>query len=261
MEHGQLVGSTVALQRCRLSAVAATVRGRQWPQQALLLLALVYVGAFTPGAAEGGATGVAVFFLLSGAIYFVIGVGDRERDRKRYRRLVCGALSLPGAWVLGATSSVVVAALRGVLGWAFRAVATLYAANCLLYTHAMKLVALRDVLHGVGFVLRAWTGAAATHVPIGPWLLACAGSGAVFIGMGERHREIAAAGAQRRTLRGLETGLSDELATASAALTMVLYTLACLDSSPTRRGHALLLTPPVVTYGVMRGPCCAARGI
>ena len=243
----------------RLSLLVQAVRVRQWPKQGLLLLAPLYAGAFTLGAALREAGGIAVFCLLSGAIYVVNDLGDRERDRlhprKRLRPIASGALSVGGAWSLAVGCVSGAALVAGVLGWAFCAVAAAYAANSLLYTRTTKHIALMDVLAlAMGFVLRAWAGAEAAHVSIGPWLLACAGSGAVLISLGKRRREIAEvdASAHRPALAGLDPGLFDQLTTLFATLTMVLYALACFDSSPARRGHALLLTLPVVAYGIMR---------
>ncbi len=254
-----LTASAMAARHGRLSVLVQAVRVRQWPKQGLLLLAPLYAGAFTLGAVAREAAGIAAFCLLSGAIYVVNDIRDRDRDRlherKRRRPIASGALSVRGARALAAGCLAGAVALSAPLGWAFCAVAAAYAANSLLYTHAAKHVALLDVLAlAMGFVLRAWAGAAGAHVPIGPWLLACAGSGAVLISLGKRRRESAGAGARdhRPALEGLDAGLFDQFTTLFATLTMVLYALACFDSSPARRGHALLLTLPIVAYGVMR---------
>jgi 4-hydroxybenzoate polyprenyltransferase len=243
----------------RFRIVLNALRIRQWPKQLLLLLAPLYARDLTLPAAIKSFEGILAFCLLSGAVYIVNDLADRDRDRihetKRHRPIASGTITTGNAWLLAAAAALLGVSIAWILGVAFVEVSAIYVANSLVYSRITKHVALLDVLAiSVGFVLRVWAGGVATGVPVGPWLLACTGAGAVMISVGKRRRESIDTHAVRHrpALNGLDFSLLDQLLTVFATLTLVLYALACFDSLPARQGHALLVTLPIVAYGMMR---------
>ena len=150
------------------------------------------------------ASGVAfaVFCVLSGVVYLINDVRDREADRlhpvKSRRPIASGALT-PGAALRPPRSS---AAWR----WPSRSgcrrrsasIAAVYLALLSVYSTSLKHVVILDVLTiAVGFVLRAAGGAAAVAVPISHWLLLLTLLLALFLGLSKRRAELVLAGRRR----------------------------------------------------------------
>src|SRR5690606_1001286 len=67
-----------------------------------------------------------------------------------------------------------------------------YFALNLAYSFKLKQIAYVDVMSiAAGFILRVLAGALALDIPASPWLLACTGLLAMFLGFGQRAHELA----------------------------------------------------------------------
>ncbi|MEZ4402488.1 MAG: UbiA prenyltransferase family protein [Kofleriaceae bacterium] len=149
------------------------------------------------------ALAVLAFCALSGAVYAFNDLRDVEADRahptKRHRPIAAGHLGERAALILAAVLATVglgtALALAPMAGlWA-----GLYLAQNLAYSLKLKQVAFVDVmLIAAGFILRVMAGGAAIGVAPSPWLLACTGLLAMFLGMGKRAHELARARAAGR---------------------------------------------------------------
>jgi decaprenyl-phosphate phosphoribosyltransferase len=185
------VGS-VPSSRSRARLVLVAARPRQWTKNLLVLAA--------PGAA--GILGepvvllrVAVAFIAltscSSATYLVNDVADARWDarhpEKRWRPVASGALSATPALVAAAILGAGGLALSSVLGGAFLATTVAYLAITLVYTFALKRVAVVElgVIAG-GFVLRAVAGGTATNVTPSAWFLILVSCAAVLMVTGKR---------------------------------------------------------------------------
>ena len=137
----------------------------------------------------------AVFCVLSGVVYLLNDVADREADRshpiKRYRPIASGALPVPIALASAAVLGAVALAAAFWLRPAFGLVGTLYVALLAFYSGPLKHVVIIDVLTiAVGFVLRAAAGAVVIDVPISHWLLFLTILLALFLALSKRRHEL-----------------------------------------------------------------------
>jgi 4-hydroxybenzoate polyprenyltransferase len=209
---------------------------------------------------------LAAFFIfcgLSGVVYLLNDVSDREADRlhplKRKRPIAAGevspAVALASAAVLTAGALAGAFWLRPTFGWIAVAYLSLFAA----YSRVLKHVVILDVLTiAIGFVLRAAAGAAAITVPMSQWLLVCTILLALFLGLSKRRHELTllanAATGHRRILEEYNPYLLDQMIGVVTASTLVAYIIYCTSPETIEKFHTtnLVLTTPFPIYGIFR---------
>ena len=173
-----------------------SLRPAEWTKNLFVFAGLLFgLKLFDPNAIVDAVGAFVVFCVLSGVVYLVNDITDRESDRqhpiKTKRPIASGALPAPAA--LAAAIALGICGLSGavVLGRPFAVVAVAYVALHLAYSFSLKHIVIIDVLTiAVGFVLRAVAGAEAVHVDISNWLLVCTILIALFIGLAKRRHEI-----------------------------------------------------------------------
>jgi 4-hydroxybenzoate polyprenyltransferase len=205
----------------------------------------------------------AVFCVLSGVVYLINDVRDREGDRLhplKARRPIAAGVVNPGL-ALATAAILAAAALTGafVLGTQFGIVAALYVALNTLYSATLKHVVILDVLTiAIGFVLRAVGGAVAIHVEFSHWLLLCTLLLALFIALSKRRAEIVAlaedATGHRRILAEYSPYLLDQMIGVVTASTLLAYAFYTISPETIAKFHTewLLLTIPFPLYGIFR---------
>ncbi len=241
-----------------------SLRPGQWTKNLVIFAGLLFgLRLFDPIAIGHAVAGFVVFCLLSGVVYLVNDVADRESDRqhplKAKRPIASGALpvriAIAAAIAFG--TSGLVAAVR--IGWPFAIVAMAYVALQLAYSAALKHIVIPDVLTiAIGFVLRAVAGAAAVNVEISHWLLVCTILLALFIALAKRRHEIVllAGGAtsHRPILGEYSAYLLDQMigvVTASTLISYIFYTIS--PETQAKFGTQWLgLTIPFPLYGIFR---------
>ena len=126
----------------------------------------------------------------------------------------------------------------------------------LLYGAWLKHVAIVDMLTiAFGFVLRAVAGALVIEVEVSPWLVLCTGLLALFLATAKRRHELLLlqdqSGEHRPVLREYSAELLDSFMVTLSSATITSYALyTFFEHSPP--GHAMMLTIPIVIYGVLR---------
>jgi 4-hydroxybenzoate polyprenyltransferase len=204
-----------------------------------------------------------VFCAISGAMYLVNDIRDREADRrhplKQARPIASGALSTRTAGIAAIVLLAGAEAGAALVEPALAAVAAAYAALLLLYSFALKHVVIIDVLViAAGFVLRAVAGAVAVEVPIRPWLLVCTTLLALFLALSKRRHELVLLGDgaadHRRILEEYSPYLLDQMIAVVTASIVIAYTVFATSAETAERlGTARLgLTVPFVLYGIFR---------
>ena len=246
-----------------LGAVLVSLRPRQWVKN-LFVFGGVLFGQrlFTPSVWPAlGA--FAIFCALSGAVYLLNDVADRDKDRlhpeKRHRPIAAGQLQ-PGPAVVAASVLIVVGlALAFWLAPGFGLVGLGYVALLALYSVWLKHVVIVDVLVvAIGFVLRAVAGAVAIGVAISGWLLICTVLLALFLALGKRRHEVLAlegsATRHRPILTEYSAGLLDQMIAVVTASTVTAYALYTMSPETVAKFHTQLLplTLPFVLYGIFR---------
>ena len=203
----------------------------------------------------------AVFSLVSGAVYLINDLADRERDRahpaKRNRPIASGALSprlaatAAVAMILAGLASAFILALQlGIVTVVYILIQAAYSAH-------LKNLAILDVFSvASGFVLRVLGGAVVIGVPMSPWLYICAGLGSLFIALAKRRSELARAGGsagdQRGILHTYTLGMLDQMIGVVATSAVVSYALYTFTADNLPDNHSMMLTLPFVVSGVFR---------
>ena len=247
-----------------MGPVLVSLRPEQWTKNLVLFAALAFSKhLFETGPLLQALLAFALFCGLSGAVYLLNDVADRERDRmhplKRLRPVASGALLPRTAVTLAVVIGVLSLAISFALGVRFAACAALYLALNLLYSFKLKEIVILDVLAiSLGFVLRAIAGAVAIGVLISEWLLICTILLALFLTLSKRRHELTSltdsATGHRPTLSEYSPYLLDQMiavVTPSCVMAYALYTLAqeTRDKFQTDR---LAWTIPFVLYGIFR---------
>src|SRR6266403_971837 len=246
-----------------LGAVLVSLRPRQWVKHLFVFAGLVFgQRLFTP--AVWPALGAfAIFCGLSGAIYLVNDVADREKDRlhpkKRGRPIAAGRL--PVRVALGVAAVLVAVGLLAAarISAGFLLVAVAYVVLLTAYSAWLKHVVIVDVLTvALGFVLRALGGTLAIDVAVSGWLLICTILSALFLALGKRRNEYltleADAARHRPILAEYSAGLLDQMIAVVTASTVTAYALYTMSPETVAKFHTQLLpaTLPFVLYGIFR---------
>src|SRR6185295_18085749 len=240
------------------------LRPSQWTKNLLVFAGLLFgMRLFVPSAVARALAAFVIFCALSGVVYLVNDIFDRDSDRRHpikvKRPIASGALSVPTAIV----SAIVIAALAlagaMALGWPFAVVAAAYLGLQALYSSSLKHVVIIDVLTlSLGFVLRAVAGAVAVNVEFSHWLLVCTILLALFIALNKRRHEITLladdAAGHRPILGEYSEYLLDQMiavVTASTLISYVFYTIS--PETQQKFGTQWLgLTIPFPLYGIFR---------
>ena len=250
--------------RSAVANLIISLRPDQWTKNLLVFAALIFaVKLLDPAALANASAAFLIFCALSGAVYLVNDVSDREADAlhpvKRMRPIASGALSPAAALGWAAALSVAALAAAYWLQPMFAVSASAYLALFVLYTRWLKHVVILDVMSiAIGFVLRAEAGGLVIGVPVSDWLLVCTILGALFLGLAKRRHEITMLGdgakGHRRILEEYDPYLLDQMIAIVAAATLVVYVVYCASPETAERfsTQLLVLTTPFPIYGIFR---------
>ena len=246
------------------AGLVRSLRPDQWTKNLIVFAALIFARQLLdPAALALALAAFLIFCLLSGAVYLINDVSDREADRnhplKSRRPIASGTLSVTTALTTAVVLSVVALAAAFWLQPRLGMVAAAYLALFVLYTRTLKHIVILDVMSiAIGFVLRAVAGGVVIGVPISNWLLVCTILGALFLGLAKRRHELTllAVGARnhRPILEEYDPYLLDQMIAVVAAATLVAYVIYC--ASPETHAYfgtdLLVLTTPFPIYGLFR---------
>ena len=241
-----------------------SLRPGQWTKNLFVFAALVFAERLAD--VDAVVRAVAAFFIfcaLSGAVYLVNDVFDREQDRqhplKASRAIASGAISATLALATAAVLGVAALLAAFAMGLPFFATAAAYVVLLSAYSAFLKHIVILDVLTiAAGFTLRAVAGAAAILVPISHWLLVCTTLLALFLALSKRRHELTllpdTATQHRPSLEHYTPYLLDQMISVVTASTVIAYAFYTISPETTAKfGTTLLsLTIPFPLYGIFR---------
>jgi len=272
-----------------LGGLFRAVRPKQATKNGLILVALFFTinkwwnpddvaGMFKLVGTSFGA--LALFCLLSGAIYIVNDLFDVERDqahpRKRGRPFASGAVSIPMGWAAALVLAGTALPLSFLITTNFGYVALGYVGLTLAYNLKLKSIVIIDVMTvAAGYVIRAVAGSMAIDLfelgppgdrapldlTMSPWLYICTALLALFITLAKRRGELIQAGdrsvRQRAILAEYSVPFLDHLIAIVAPATLVSYTLYTFSSGVVPdvnlpENNTMMFTIPFVAYGIFR---------
>jgi len=240
------------------------LRPAQWTKNLIVFAALLFgERLFDPEAALAALLAFVAFCGLSGAVYLVNDVRDRDADRqhpvKRRRPVAAGELPVPTAVAAAGGIGVAALAVAAWLGTAFFAHAAAYLALQGAYSFGLKRQVILDVLSiAIGFVLRASAGGVAVGVPVSQWLLLCTILLALFLALAKRRHEITLLGDAALTHRAIlgeyTPYLVDQMMAVVTASTLMGYAFYAVSPETAERFGTpwLGLTIPFPLYGIFR---------
>ena len=241
-----------------------SLRPSQWIKNLILFAPLIFGHQLTELAmVEMAGIAFLVFCALSGAIYLVNDVLDREQDRwhplRGHRPIASGAIEPRVAVSAALLLSVVALGAAFWIGPAFGVVGTAFVALSVAYSKWVKHIMILDVLTiAIGFVLRAVAGGIAIAVPLSRWLLVCTILLALFLALSKRRHELVlladGAAEHRPILKEYTPYLLDQMIAVVTASTLIAYVFYAISPETEQRfGTSLLaLTIPLPLYGIFR---------
>lgn len=245
-------------------SLLVSLRPRQWTKNLIIFAGLIFGQQLTDARAVALAMGAfAVFCVLSGVVYLVNDVVDREADRqhpfKARRPIASGELSSATALGVALVLGTLGLAAAFTLGARFGQVAVVYLVLLGLYSGPLRRVVIIDVLTiAIGFVLRAVGGAVVIDVPISHWLLVLTILLALFLALSKRRHELVTMAGQatnhRPSLGEYSPALLDQLTSIVAASTLIAYAIYTISPETVAKFGTdwLGLTLPFPLYGVFR---------
>jgi 4-hydroxybenzoate polyprenyltransferase len=240
------------------------MRPKQWPKNGFVFAGILFDQQLTD--LEPFARVMLAFVLLcmsASTIYLINDLVDIERDRmhpkKRNRALPSG--QLPVSWAITAAIILPLVALGISLLFSppLTAILAAYLLLHIAYSFWLKNIVIIDVFAiAAGFILRVVAGIVVIEVTnFSPWLYGSAGLLALFLAVGKRRQELVmladGAEAYRASYKDYNMPLLDDmlrLVTTGSVMTYMLYTI---EAETIRsNGHRMLLTVPIVVYGIFR---------
>jgi 4-hydroxybenzoate polyprenyltransferase len=241
-----------------------SLRPAQWTKNLLVFAGLLFAKKLFDAAAVLTAVEAFIIFCgLSGVVYLVNDVMDRESDRrhptKSRRPIAAGYLSVSTALVAASVIGAIALTAAFAIGWRFGAVAAAYLSLQALYSGPLKHVVIIDVLTiAIGFVLRAVAGAVVLSVVISHWLFVCTILLALFIALAKRRHELVLladdASSHRPILGEYSSYLLDQMIAVVTASTLIAYIFYTISPETEQKfGTTWLgLTIPFPLYGIFR---------
>ena len=270
MAHSTLpITNQAETDRSTVLSLFVSLRPSQWTKNLIVFAALLFGGrggapAFLDPLAIAHALAAFVIFCgLSGVVYLINDVADRDKDRlhpiKCRRPIAAGAIS--PSLALSTAGLLAAGALAGsfALQPAFALVALTYVALLALYSGPLKHVVIIDVLTiAIGFVLRAVAGAVAIDVPISHWLLILTILLALFLALSKRRHELVmladGATGHRPILGEYSPYLLDQMIAVVTASTLITYVIYTVSPETVEKFHTDYLGFTLVfpLYGIFR---------
>ncbi len=191
--------------------------------------------------------GVLCFGFISSVIYIINDIKDVHFDKlhpkKCLRPIASGAISVKKAIAFAVVLFVLAVVFSAVLfiKTPYSALyAGVYFVLNLLYTYKLKNIPIVDIaILAAGFMIRLLYGATIIDIQVSNWLYLTVMSISFFLAIGKRRNELKnvdSSGATRKSLQMYNFGFLDKILYMFAALTIVFYSLWCINSIMISRG-------------------------
>lgn len=243
-------------------AYITALRPRQWTKNLIVFAAPLFAFSINLQSFLGSLLAFVLFCCASSSFYLLNDIADVESDRqhpvKCKRPIASGLVGIRVALtmaVLLLVTSITIAWLRSpALGTTIIAYAILQTA----YNLRLKQMVILDIgAIATGFVLRAYSGAAATNISLSPWFVVCTAMLALFLAIEKRKAELRLAQIKgskpRKVLQRYSLSLLHRMENVVTTGCVVTYTL--WSSGPIVGGASspwMLITLPFVLYGIFR---------
>jgi len=266
--NADAVGDAAAAPRPSVSAktYVRLLRPRQWSKNLIAFAPALFAGRLFDGyVVTHVSMCVVALCLISAAVYVFNDILDADADRlhpvKCKRPVAAGLIGKQTAFVVGLLCLILSLAVGYLTRPALSLVLLAYLLLQVAYVAKLKHHIILDVFCiATGFVLRALAGGAAAHVPPSAWFLLCTSLGALFLALEKRRQEIKSLGSDaaghRKVLGRYSIDLLDRM---EAAIVPSLITAYAFYSFQSQYGQWMMVTVPMVLYGVLRYQVLSVR--
>lgn len=205
------------------------------------------------------------FGFISSVVYIMNDIKDIESDRnhpkKKNRPLASGAISVKAARIFSVfifalgTVAAIYACWNNIYSIIYLG---LYFVLNVLYSHGLKNYPIVDVtILAAGFLLRVLFGGGIIGVEISDWLYLTVITISFYLALGKRRNEFKSTGgdgSSRKSLEFYNFEFLDKMMYVFASLSIVFYSLWCIDPITTQKisGERLIWTVPIVIILFMR---------
>jgi 4-hydroxybenzoate polyprenyltransferase len=257
-------GRVSAPSRSLVANLAWSLRPSQWSKNLIIFGGLMFgERLLDPTSVAYAVAAFVIFCALSGVVYLLNDVADRDADRmhpiKRHRPIASGALPVPAALLTAAVLAVLALGAAFWLRPQFGVLGAAYLALLAFYSGPLKHVVIIDVITiAIGFVLRAAAGAVVIDVDISHWLFILTILLALFLALSKRRHELVlladGATSHRRILQEYSPYLLDQMISVVTASTLVAYAIYTVTPETMEKFETdkLILTLPFPLYGIFR---------
>ncbi|HIK16514.1 MAG TPA: decaprenyl-phosphate phosphoribosyltransferase [Leptolyngbyaceae cyanobacterium M33_DOE_097] len=238
------------------------LRPKQWTKNLIVFAAPLFAFNINALSLVQAFQAFALFCCVSSSFYLINDILDVESDRRHpvkcKRPIAAGLVAIPVAIAMAAVL------LFGALftAWTNNAglgfALTSYAILQVSYNLKLKHTVILDIVAiAIGFVLRAYAGAAATGTDLSAWFLLCTAMLALFLGIEKRKAELRisrSVGGKRRAVLARYT-LPMLSRMESVVTTGTIMSYAAWSAGPDLNGAStpwMMLTLPFVIYGIFR---------
>ena len=251
----------MAKSRKKLAYLVA-LRPRQWTKNLLVFAAPLFAFSITWQSFLDSLLAFVLFCSVSSSFYLLNDIADVQSDRRHpvkcQRPIAAGLVSIPVALVMAA----LLLSNALILGWLRSPLlgATLigYILLQIAYNAKLKHTPILDVIAiSIGFILRAFAGAAATGIILSPWFIMCTAMLALFLGIEKRKAELRLlqirGGNTRVVLRSYSIPLlirMENMVTTGAVMSYALWSYGPIINGASTPW--MMLTFPFVLYGIFR---------
>lgn len=248
-----------------LKLILTSMRPKQWTKNLVVFAGIIFAKRLAdPLLFIHSILAFILFCLVSGSIYLINDIVDKEQDkqhpRKQFRPIASGKLPAGQAGFAATIILLISIAVAFVLSPLFGSCLLLYFLMMLIYTYYLKHIVILDILIiALGFVLRAYAGVV-VHPDLiaSKWLLMCALFLALFLIISKRRHELVTledkANGHRQVLLEYSAEFLDQMVAIVTSMTVFSYALYTISRETIEKfqTHSLILTFPFVLFGILR---------
>ena len=238
------------------------MRPHHYIKNVLILLPIIFSkNIFNWGLLKNTIIGVVAFSLMSSIVYILNDImdveADRKHEKKKFRPIASGAVSVRSAVVL----AVILFAISILLNWYIKANIWVicifygYLLMNILYSIKLKHVPIVDiVILAFGFMFRVMYGSGITDIAISNWLYITILAFSFYMGLGKRRNEYRKLGKDgREVLKYYNDSFLTNNLYMCMTLGIVFYSLWCMDmETVTNSLINLIWTVPLVLIICMK---------
>lgn len=245
-----------------LAAHIKALRPRQWTKNLIVFAAPLFAFDVSSKSISGSILAFCLFCAAASSFYLLNDIFDVKSDRqhpvKSKRPIASGMVAVPTATAMAA----ILLTLALAIGWwdspSLGLTILSYALLQVAYNLQFKHTVILDVIAiAMGFILRAFAGAAATGIMLSAWFLLCTAMLALFLGIEKRKAELRLSDLKgkksRAVLHRYTLPLLSRMESVVTNGTIITYAL--WSAGPIVNGAStswMMLTLPFVLYGIFR---------